>query len=51
MFASGGLHVATVGQAELTESQLGGIFWLNLIAGLATTTVTAAIAPLAARDL
>lgn len=49
MFASGGLHVATVGHAELTESQLGGMFWLNLAAGLVTTAIAAAVAPLAAQ--
>ncbi|MBL9124619.1 MAG: oligosaccharide flippase family protein, partial [Planctomycetaceae bacterium] len=49
LFASAGLHVATVGQADLTREQLGAIFWLNLAAGLATTVVTVLAAPLIAR--
>lgn len=49
LFASAGLHVATVGQADLTRDQLGAIFWLNLAAGLATTVVTVLAAPLIAR--
>jgi PST family polysaccharide transporter len=45
MFKDFGLSMATVQRAEITQSQVSALFWLNTALGLALTTLTAAFAP------
>lgn len=48
IFNSGGLDVAAIQQAEVSNAQLSSLFWINQILGLIMTVVGIAAAPLLA---
>lgn len=45
MFVTGGLSVATVQRAEISDGQLSTLFWLNVLLGAALALLCLAVAP------
>jgi len=48
LFRDLGLGTATIQRSEISQAQVSYLFWVNLAAGLASTALTAAFAPIAA---
>ena len=48
VFRDGGLSVATVQRAEITEAQLSTLFWINTALGFATALVVMLLSPFVA---